>query len=554
MKFEKGSYADRAIQYAKNVTAGKIPACWQIKSACQRTLDDLKRKDLIFDEDRINHICSFAENLVHTKGQWARKPIILEPFQIWIFANLFGFVRKSDGLRRFSDCLILLPRKNGKSLIAAVIALYMAFLDGEEGAEVYIGAANRDQANEVFLPTKRIAELTPNLIEALDIEIMAESVFNVASGSRIQRVIGKAKDGASVHLGICDEVHQHKDSTQVDAFRTGRGARSQPLLLLISTAGFNLAGVCRTEQLAAEAILKKETVGDNVFAAIWTLDPEDDWRDFDNWRKANPNLGVSISEKFLRDEHTKALQSPANQAAARTKYLNQWVASADAWLNTVDWSNAADHDLDINDHKGARAYLGIDLSTKQDLTAIVAVVPLTDGKRAIFPFSFLPNGALASSVNAPAYTGWIADGDLIETEGSASSFAEAEEKIAWLMKHFTIECAVFDQWQGEGLRQRLEAGGLKTMVWAANNRAEWTRAMEDFEADLKNGLIVHPSNAVLDWCAANICASEKGVSRIPVKPHKDKKIDTMIATLMAFAASNVTPPAEAAPIEMFFLD
>ena len=500
---------------------------------------------------RVDHIIEFTQALVHTKGQWAGQPIRLEPFQIWLLASIFGFIRKADGHRKYSDAFILLPRKNGKSLIAAAIALYMAFNDNEAGAEVYIGASNREQANEVFAPVKRIAELTPHFIDAFDVELMAESVFNLATGQRIQRVIGKAKDGASVHLGICDELHQHKDATQVQAFRTGRGARLQPLLLMISTAGFDLAGICRSEQLDAEAILRGNATGDNVFAAIWSLDEGDDWRQFDNWRKANPNLGVSISETFLRDAHSKALQSPANQAFARTKYLNQWVASANGWLNMADWSHAADPTLDINALKGAKAWIAVDLSTKQDLTAIVAVVPLADGRRAIFPFLFVPQGAVDGSPNAPAYASWIDQGALIQTEGTASSFAEAETTIEWLMSHFKIEMAIFDPWQGESMSQRLEAAGLNTSIWQANNRAEWTRAMDDFEADLKNGAIVHPANPVLDWCAANICAKEAGVSRIPVKPQKDKKIDGMIAALMAFAASNVAAEPEKAPMLFF---
>lgn len=554
MKFKKDTYSRTAFSYAKQVVSGKIPACWQLRAQCQRSLDDLTRSDLVFDQGAVDHVCNFTQALVHIKGRWDGQPVKLEPFQIWILACLFGFFRKSDGLRKHRNAFVLLPRKNGKSLLAAAIGLYMAFADGEAGAEVYCGASNRDQANEVFEPAKRMADRSPGFAEAFDVEIMAESIFSISGGSSFKRVIGKTKDGSSPHLAICDEAHQHKDATQVQAFRTGMGARSQPLLLIISTAGFDLAGICRVEQLDAEAVLSRATIDDSLFAAIWTLDAGDDWRDFATWAKANPNIGVSISVDFLREQHAKALQSPSNQAFARTKYLNEWVASANGWLNLADWAAAADPALNFHALKGRKAFLGVDLSTKQDLTAIVAVVPLDDGRRAVFPFVFAPEGAVDGSPNAPAYAGWVERGHLIKTEGTASSFVEAEAKLAELIEHFKIEMAVFDSWQSDALRQRFEANGLNASIWIANNRAEWTRAMDDFEADLKNGLIVHPANSVLDWCAANICAKSVGASRIPVKPTQEKKIDAMIATLMAFAASNVPAPEPIPEFNIFVLD
>ena len=519
-------------------------------------LDDFNRTDITFSVKYIDHACAFVEALVHIKGQWAGQAIRLEPFQVWIIANIFGWVRNSDGLRRFRSAFVLLPRKSGKSLIAAAIALYMVFADGEPGAEGYCGATNLAQASEVFGPAKRMAELSPGFLEAFDVEVMAKSVFSETTGQSFVPVIAKTKDGSSPHLAICDELHQAIDDTQIQAFRTGMGARRQPLLLVISTAGTNLAGVCRTEQLAAEAVLRGGSIDDKLFAAIWTIDADDDWRDFDSWIKANPAIGASLSEEFLRDKLNEALQSPAKAAAARTKHLNEWVASAAGWLNQNDWANAADPTLDIMTLAGRPAFLAADLSTKQDLTSINAAVPLDDGRLAIFPWCMVPEGAVTNSPNSSAYAEWVERGDLIQTPGSASSFAEAEERLEWLRRHFDVRVAVFDQWQGEAVRQRYEAAGVPTMIWQANNRGAWTMAMDDFEADLKNGLVVHPANAVLDWCAANVCASTRGVTRIPVKPSGQDhlKIDAMVATIMAYAAASVEPPPARAEIALEFWD
>lgn len=551
-RYPKGSYAWRAIEYAKRVTTGRIPACWQIRAACQRTLDDLKRTDLIFSVDHVDHACGFYEALVHIKGKWAGQPFLLADYQVWMVANIFGFLNADDGLRRFREAFCLLPRKMGKSAFASATGLYMAFADGEAGAETYCGATNLAQANEVFRPARLMAQQSPGFIDAFGVEVMAKSIFVEATGQFFSPVIGKTKDGSSPHCAIADELHQAVDDTQIQAFRTGMGARQQPLLLMITTAGFNLAGVCRTEQLAAESVLRGDIIDDRVFVAIYTIDADDDWRDFNSWIKANPGLDISVSEKFLRDTLAKALQSPANAAAARTKHLNEWIASAAGWLNQHDWRNAADVSLSYDALKGAPAWIGVDMSTKQDLTAISVVVQLPDDRRAILPFCFLPQGAIDGSRNSTAYASWMSSNDLIVTDGAASDFVEIEAQLSKLVDHFDVQMIVFDQWQGENSRQQFAAQGCETSIWQANNRGAWTVAMDDFEADLKNGKLVHPDNGVLNWCAANICASLKGVTRIPVKPHNDQKIDAMVAALMAHAASNIIPvPVTAPTIEWF---
>ena len=545
-RFTKNSFSWTALDYAKRIISGKIPACWQVKKACERFIADFDRKDIYFDTAAVDHVCEFMSALVHTKGDLAGQPIKLEPFQVFLLANIFGWLETKTGLRRFREAFILLPRKMGKSLIAGGIGNYMTFADGEPGAEGYSGATSLDQAKEVFTPAKRMVETTPGLAEALDLETTASAIFCQTTNSTFRPVIAKTKDGSSPHFACCDELHQALDDTQISAFRTGMGARSQPLLLIISTAGVNIAGVCKAEQDGAERVLSGLKKNDRLFALVYTLDPDDDWRDFANWRKANPNMGVSVSEEYLRDQLNEALQSPRKQASFRTKHLNQWVASASGWLTTSLWASAADPTLRMEDFYGREATLAVDVSTKQDLTALTLIVE-DDGKRILFPLAFLPTGALAESPNAASYREWIDSGDLVETPGSASSFEEVEDTINELCDKFKITAAMFDPWQGEYLRQRLQPRIPETFVWPANDKALWTKTMDDFEADLKNGLIRHPNHPVMNWCAANISVIERGVTRTPVKPHRDQKIDVMITALLAHAKSVEARPA---PLDM----
>jgi phage terminase large subunit-like protein len=540
----KHPFSKTAKDYAKRVISGKQPACIQVRQACQRFEDDFKRKDIRFDDERVAHVCEFMSNLVHVKAKWAGKPFVLEPFQVFALANIFGWLECDTGLRRYREALILLPRKNGKSLLAAGIALYMTFADGEPGAEGYSGATSMKQAEEVFLPAKAMAELTPGLADGLDIETSARAVYSLRTRSKLQPVIAKTKDGTSPHVAICDELHQALDDTQINSFRSGMGARTQPLLLVITTAGTNLAGVCRIEQLEAEAVLNKTKKNDRLFALIYTIDPEDDWRKLSSFKKANPNYGVSVFEPFFKDRLNKALQSPAEQANVRTKHLNQWVASAQGWLSAHTWAEAADEQLSLKDFEGYSATLAVDQSTRQDLTAIALTIRDGDKKR-VFTITHLPAGALDASPNAGSYREWIDSGHLIETPGTASSFQEIEDRVRELCGKFKIEEAIFDPWQGEGLRQKVAGLGISTQIWPASDRALWTKTLDDFEADLKNGVIKHPNDPVLNWCAMNTGIFERGVTRIPVKANNNKhqKIDAMIATLMAYAALEDTPKA-----------
>ncbi len=550
-----GTYAHTAIYYAKKVVSGKIDACWQVKAACQRTLDDLKRPDLIFDVERIDHVCAFAEALPHVIGPLAGQNIRLEPFQIYIFANIFGFVERATGLRRYREALILLPRGNAKSTIAAIIGLYMSFCEGQGGAEGLSGATSMVQAEAVFVPAKRMVEMTPALAEDLGIEVAARSIYQASTGSSFKPVIAKTKDGGLPWIAIADELHQAVNEVQLAAFRTGMGKRrgSDPLLLIISTAGTNVAGVCRQEQLYFESVLAKTVTDDSKFALIYTIDKDDDWKDFRVWRKANPNYGVSVDEAHLKREYDKALQSPSAQAMALTKYLNVWVNTAAGWLNQRDWSKAADADTVIP--PDALAWIGVDLSTKTDITAVSLVAILPDGRRAILPLTFLPTGAIERSQNGKAYAEWIARGHLTATEGEASDHGHVEDAIRGLLKTYNVQGVLFDPYQSASMSQRLAADGVNVIEFA-QVAANYGPAMTDFEADLMNGKIVHPDNAVLNWMAQNVSVRQRGVLRSIGKPtgQDHLKIDGIAAALMAYAESSRFIPDEAQPLEMMWFD
>ena len=485
--------------------------------------------------------------------RWRGSLIRLEPFQIFLFVNLFGWTDAKTGLRRYREAFVLLPRGNAKSTIAAIIGLYMTFCQGQGGAEGLSGATSLAQAEAVFTPAKRMVEMTPALASALGIETAARSIYQTDTGSSFRPVIARTKDGGLPWIAVADELHQAIDSTQLDAFRTGMGKRrgSDPMLLIISTAGTNVAGVCRQEQLYFESVLKRTNKDDSKFALIYTIDDKDDWRDFKVWRKANPAYGISVDEKHLIAEHAKALQSPSYQATCLTKYLNVWVNSATGWLNVHDWKKAADRDLTIG--PDVPCWIGVDLSTRTDITAITMGAWLPNGKFAIEPYLFLPEGALERSKNAKAYREWIASGAIRKTDGSASDHQAVEDTIVELCRTHDVQEVLFDSWQSAGMIQRLQAEGIKCAEFGQSAR-NFSAPMTDFEADLLNGNIRHPDNPCLNWMASNISVAHRGALKSPTKPtgQDHLKIDGMVAALMAYAQANFVEPVKPAPQLFFF--
>lgn len=552
---QESHYTKSGKAYSKRVLSGKQPACIQVKQACERFQADFKRSDIRYDEDRVVHICEFAESLPHVIGPLAGEKIKLEPFQIFILANLFGWLNVKTDLRRYREAFILLPRGNAKSTLAAIIGLYMTFCEGQGGAEGLSGATSMDQATAVFTPARRMVEMTPELADALGIEVAARSIYQVATGSSFKPVIAKTKDGGLPWIAIADELHQAADATQLNAFRTGMGKRrgGDPLLLIISTAGTNVAGTCRQEQLYFEQVLAGTVTDDSKFALIYTIDPSDSWRDFRVWKKANPNYGVSVDEEHLRREYETAKQSPASQAIALTKYLNVWQNTASGWLNTKAWADAADASLEIP--PGARCWIGGDLSTAIDLTAVTLVAELPDGRLALVPHIFLPEGALERSKNAKAYVDWIATGVIERTEGSASDFAAVEECIRTLCQTYRVEGVALDKYQANYMMQRLQADGIPCCEFP-QTAFYMHKPMQEFERDLLNGKIAHNDNPCLNWMAQNVSVERRGSFNKPGKPtgQDHLKIDGMVAALMAYAQASVIPAPPPAPLELMWLD
>lgn len=535
-----------ANKYARDVVAGKIAACKWVRLACQRHLDDLdaskgRNFKWKFNKAAAERVCKFVQLLPHTKGKWARERRLLklEPWQLFIFCCVFGWVSKKSGLRRFREVYCEIPRKNGKSVIAAGVALYMLCADGEFGAEVYCGATTEKQAWEVFRPARLMMIKTPELMEAAGVEIHARSLAMPDDGSRLEPVIGDPGDGSSPSCSLVDEYHEHDSDALYETMLTGMGAREQPLIFTITTAGSNIAGPCYEKRKQICAMLENSVANDELFGLVYTLDEQDDWRDLQALKKANPNYGVSIYAENLQRSLADATRYPSRQNAFKTKHCNLWVNAKRAWINQLDWDRGAVPGLTLDDLRGQPCYLGVDLASKCDIADIAIVFREKDAAgRDLWTFfnrHYLPEGAVqGDGPNQDAYERWVNEGHLITTDGEELDFDVIREDAKDIGSAHQVTEIAYDKWRATQLAHQLMKDGAE-VVEVGGGIQTMNLAMRELEAALVSGRVRHNGDPVLAWMASNVVAHEFKGCITPTKESSSKKIDGMVAILMAMS-------------------
>jgi phage terminase large subunit-like protein len=540
-------YRQIADVYAMEVMNGTIPACKWVRLAIERYLNDSEGEAFTLDNRRGNLACEFIEKLPHVKGRWAAKNelLILQPWQIWVVFSLFASVRRGSGLRRFRQAYICVPRKNGKSPLAAAIGLYMMACEKEVGAEVYCGATSEKQAWEVFRPAKQMAANTPELLSGLHLKVHAKCLTQDGTGSRFEPVIGKPGDGASVSCGIADEFHEATDATLFDAFNTGMVGRQQPLLLIITTAGTDVAGPCHDFQVQAQRVLEGVFQDDQLFAAIYGVDDGDDWTTEAALRKANPNLNVSVGISTLKHDQAVAVQNAAKANVFKTKHLNIWCNAGVGWMNLQRWNACADSNLKATDFVGAETFVGVDLASKIDMAAAVRLCRKEiDGKPHyyVFPRFYLP-AERALSPECQHYQKWVAEGCLTATEGNVIDYNRIQADLEGDIKKFKIRECGFDPYNATQLMQSLAGKGLVTVEIPQNVR-NLSEPMKQLEAIVLDGRLHHDGNPALTWMIANVVAHLDANDNIyPRKDKPESKIDGVVALIMALSRALANPGA-----------
>lgn len=545
-------FGDIATAYAQEVVDGKIIANKWHRLACQRHLNDLKRAEAgefnyVWNPELTDNngrafrpaerICKFAELMPHIKGDWAARGqlIKLEPWQVFILASIFGWVNKVTGKRRFRVADVIVPRKNAKSTLAAVIGNFMLAVDGEYGAEVYSGATSQDQALEVFRPALLMARATPRFCQAYGVTPAASNLSVIETNSKFEPVIGKPGDGASPSCAIVDEYHEHKTPELYDTMQTGMGARSQPLILVITTAGADISGPCYLHQVELQKILEGVIENDQRFGIIFTIDADDDWTSEEALRKANPNYGISVDGEYLQLQQRDAIADPRKQNVFKTKHLNVWVAAASPWLNLYNLQQAGDPSLTLESYDWDGSVEGADLASKQDIASRVRLLwrDLDDGRHYYaISRNYVPQAAVDKPENAH-YQGWVHSHHLVATPGNMIDLEQIQEDIIADASVAPLREFAKDPWGGHQLGANLAAEGLEVVDIPQQVRF-LSDPMKEIAALIDAGRFHHDGNPAYVWMMSNVEVQEDRNGNIfPRKSRASNKIDAAVATIVA---------------------
>lgn len=566
-----------ALHYAHEIVAGRIPACKWTKAACQRQIDDLARWQQSepswpyeWRPDLADHAIRFLELLRHVKGKWAGQPLQLAAWQKFSVVCVFGWVRKDSGKRRFRTIYEEVPRKNAKTTKLAGVGLYALTADGEWGPEVYSAATTRDQAKIVFSIAQQMARMDGIFRARFGVEVLTHSMLTRSDGGIFQPLSadGHTLDGLNVFCALVDELHAHKTRGIYDVLDTGTGAREQPLIWSITTAGSNRAGVCFDVRSYLIRVLnatlmrhggmgyevKGGAIADESFwGIIYTLDDEDlavpeNALDETLWPKANPNYGVSVDVEDMRRLATKARGSAAALATFLTKRLNVWLNADSAWMNMLRWDGCADPTLRLDDFAGAPCVLALDAAFKKDLFAAVKVFE-RGGTYYAFGRYYLPEAIVQADGNehlaAWAQAGWIRT-----TPGEVLDIAAVREDLLADTKRFEVSELPYDPAQLTQFAGELLNNDGLPMVELRPTVLNFSAAMKELEERVYKGTFRHAGDPVLSWAISNVVCHRDAKDNIyPRKERAEQKIDPAVALIMGIARLLAAPQGQGSVYE-----
>ncbi len=565
-----------ANKYVQDVLSGAVVAGKLVIYSVKRYLDDLEygaARGLYFDASAAQRVVDFFGFLKHSKGEYGDETFVLEPWQVFILVNLFGWYY-ADGTRRFREAYIEVARKNGKTTFLAGIGLYLLVMDDEPGAEVYSAATKKEQARILFNEAANMRKVSPFLKKR--IEAHGQKIIN-------RLVVGTAKfeplssedetlDGLNIHGGLIDELHAHQDRRLWDVLNEATKSRRQPMMIAITTAGYDKGetSICWNKRTTATSILQgvissaaDKFAYDSVFGFIACLDEGDDPFDEKNWSKANPNLVAGIVKiRGLREAATEAKSNPMALNSFLRKHMDIWTSQENKWMDPDKWKACNKAGVDANgariSHKvqreaaleklkGRRCFGGLDISSKVDITAYVLVFPPTvaePGWHALgwywVPEMNIPDRVKKDKV---PYDVWVREGYLLKTDGNVVD----QDVIQTLVEHtkhlFQIQDIGYDSWNNTQLSLRLAAAGIK-MLETRQGFKTFSEPMKETMALALSGKLEHYGDPILAWAVNNVEATSDPAGNI--KPDKDKskeKIDPAVALLMAMAraVATVTP-------------
>jgi phage terminase large subunit-like protein len=509
----------------------------------------------MFNETAARRVTNFFERvLVHCDGEWAGKPFALLPWQRDMLRTLFGTLKDDGKTRQYRTCYVEVPRKAGKSTMAAGVALYLLFADGEMGAQVYGAAGDREQASIVFRVAAQMVRQSPYLRERCKVIDSTKRIVIYETASFYRAIPAEAAGAHGYNASgiIVDEVHVQPNRDLLDVLTTSTGARRQPLTFHITTAGYDRHSICwELHEYALK--VKSGVIQDDTFLPVVYSVPDDaDWTDPAVWAIANPSLGVTPKMEHLQEECSRAKATPAYENTFRRLHLNQWVRQDTRWLPLAKWDACGTEPLDLEALKGRDCYAGLDLASTTDIAALVLVFPSVESEGEaenaegepqavgrlrfdVLPFFFIPEDSMIerSRRDRVPYDTWVNQGYIIATEGNVIDYKAIMAKFDELAQLYHIREVGFDRWGATQLVQDMQAGGLE-VVPIGQGFASMSAPTKELLNLVLAGRIRHGGNPTLRWQADNMVVSTDPAGNIkPNKAKSTEKIDGMVALIMA---------------------
>lgn len=529
------------IQYPVDVISGNVIAGKHIKKACERFFSLMDDDRYMFLEEKVDKVIRLYHHLRHFKGRHSGKPFVLEPWQEWIIASIYGFYNKSDGSRLTQTVYIEVARKNGKTALAAGIGLNALINDDEDGAEVYFAANSKDQVKISAWP------LCSNFAKAFDPKEKYLKVYRdtinfdkTISWLKVLAADSTKLDGPNPSTFILDEYHAAKSNSLKAVLESGQGTRDNPLEIIITTAGFDKLGPCYELRTTATEILNGLKEDDSFFMAIYSLDENDDWKDEANWIKSNPNMDVTVKSSYLRKEVRKAMNTPSDEVNVKTKNLNMWCDSSDVWIPD-DYILACSRKVDLDDFTTKDdCFAGIDLSSTSDLTCVSFMIP-KDDKFYFKTLYYLPEEALETKKNKEQYSEWVRLGFLKLTPGNVVDYDYILDDILSVDKRLYIVKVGYDSWNATQFVINATDKGLP-MEPVSQSIGNFNRPTKEMERVILSGNVVIDNNPITRFCFRNVVMKlDHNGNTKPSKEYRDKKIDGVISMIEAMGVCLMTP-------------
>lgn len=520
--------------YAEQVRDGRILVCEYVRLAVRRYYADLGRaleRGWHFDRRAALRAIGFIERLKHTKGEWAGRHFRLEPWQHFVLWNIFGW-KNADGTRRFRYAYIEIARKNGKTALSAGVGLYMLFADGESRPEVYSAATVKDQAKICFADAVEIVRAT-DLKHYLT--PFRNSIVYEARGGMMKPLSSDygTHDGLNPSCGIIDEFHAHRDSGMFDVIKSAFGARRQPLMFIITTAGFNKSGACYAYRENVIKVLREVNEDDTLFGIIYTLDTNEEWDDPCMWIKSNPNLGVSLSADYLADQVRDARNRPEAVRNVMTKNLNLWVDAERTWILDDAWQKCVGT-ISPDELRGCTCWGGLDLSNVSDITAYVLLFHEND-RFQLVPYFWIPEEKMLEKIRRENinYDRWVADGYVTVTPGNVIDYDFVKADILRRTAEYDLRSSAYDRWNASQTIIDLQNEGMTCNPFG-QGYGSMSAPTREFEKLVLTGRIEHFGNPVLRWMLASTVVKSDPAGNIkPDKERSTQKIDGIVASIMA---------------------